>query len=201
MRTFTFLMIILLGILCIALTYRKNKTIFKIFGASILILLIFVIGFSSFNEKVIYTAPTQTQVNEFITKKSLKVLSVKEADNFTIILYENGNGYGEYVISVNQNDELIIDGVAVGGSDTAVSIGHVTTGKIPYITVVIHDEDILKKSNEIEITLKDGTVLKDNAIKKGTIILHHKETDKEQIPYEKLIIYDKDMNELYKQQQ
>jgi len=199
MRTFTFLLIILLGILSIALTYRKNKTIFT-FVASLLILLIFIIGFSSFNEKVIYTAPTLNQVDEFITKKSLKVLSVKEADNFTIILYENGKGYGEYVVSVNQNNELIADGVVVGGGDKAVSIGHTTTGKIPYITVVIHDEDILKKANEIEVTLKDGTVLKDNAIKKGTIILHHKETDKEQIPYEEINIYDKDMNELYKQQ-
>lgn len=199
MRKITFLMITILCILLIAFVSRKNKNTFRIFGVLFLVLLIFIIGFSSFNKKIIYTAPTLSQVNEYIAKKSIYVLSIKETENFTVILFENGQKYGYYILSNDQNNELYVDGVTTGGHQMPVFISVTNTGKTPFVTVIINNEDILRKASSIELSFKDGSKITEKILSKGTIVTYHNEKDNEQMPYEKLIIYDKDMKKLYEQ--
>jgi hypothetical protein len=128
----------------------------------VLFVLVFAImnTFTSCMGKTKYSALTITQVNEFISKNSINTLAIKETNDFTIVLYQNENNYGHYVLYQDQKKQLYNGGVnAVGSTKVSpVSLGGVASGKIPFVTVIINDEEMLKNAKEIEITFKDGTV-------------------------------------------
>lgn len=192
MKTALILLITLFGILFIMSRNKKNNLV-KIIGVIFLVLLIFKINISSSYEKVTYTAPSLTQVNEFISEKSIDVLSLKETEDFTIILFK----YGYYILSNNQNNTLIADGVKTSGYDKPVYINGANTEKTSFVTVIINNADILKKAREIELSFKDGTKVTEKIFGKGTIVTFHKSSDNKAMPYEKLTINDKDMAKLY----
>lgn len=41
-----------------------------------------------------------------------------------------------------------------------MSLGGVASGKTPFVTIIINDEKMLQNAKEIEITFKDGTIVK-----------------------------------------
>lgn len=64
-----------------------------------------LIGFftsCSNNTTIKYSAPTKSQVNEFISNNSINALSIKETSDFTIVLFQNGQEYGHYVLYKDQ---------------------------------------------------------------------------------------------------
>ncbi|RXI47286.1 hypothetical protein DP145_03510 [Clostridium tetani] len=165
----------------------------------IIILAIIFTSCSGENEKIKYSAPTTSQVNEFISKNSLNVLSIKETSDFTIVLYQNDNSYGHYVLYKDQKNQLYSPGVKVDGNpkESKVSLGGVASGNTPFVTIIINDKDILQKAKEVKITFTDGTVVSEEILGEGTIVLNHNEINKEPLSYTELIIYDKDMIKLY----
>ena len=78
-------------------------------------------------------------------------------------------------------------------------VGGVASGRIPFVTVIINDADILKKAKEIEVTFEDGGISKEEVIGNGTIITYKNEKNEKAISYTKLVIYDKEMKILYEQ--
>ncbi|WP_055668594.1 hypothetical protein [Desnuesiella massiliensis] len=78
-----------------------------------------------------------------------------------------------------------------------VSLGGVASGKIPFVTVIINDEEMLQKAKEVEITFEDGAIIKERISGKGTIVLYENKLNNEPMSYRKLIIYGKDMTKLY----
>ncbi len=192
MKTTLVLLIALLGISLIVSWNKKNNLI-KIIGVVFLVLLIFKINVSFYNTKLALTAPALTQVNEFISEKSIDVLSLKDTEEFTVILFE----YGYYILSNNQNNTLMSDGVKTSGRDKQVYIDGADTQKTSFVTLIINDADILKKADQVELTFKDGTKVAEKISGKGTIVTYHKISNNEAMPYEKLTIYGNDMAELY----
>lgn len=165
-----------------------------------LFMFIIIIILTSCTRKITHSsAPTMSQVNEFISKNSINALSIKETSDFTIILYESELEFGHYVLYIGQNNKLSSSYVRATGhsKSSLVSLGGVASGKTPFVTVIINDEAMLQKAKEIEITFLDGTVVREPISCKGTIVLHHNEENKEPASYLKLIIYDKDMSKLY----
>lgn len=164
-----------------------------------MIIVVIIFTSCSGSGKVEYSAPSTSQVNEFISKNSVNALSIKEANDFTIVLFENGQEQGHYVLYKNQNNELISSSVKGVGNlrENPVSVGGVASGKTPFVTVIFNDEDMLLNAKEIEITFKDGNVVKEMISGKGTIVLHANEANKEPVTYTKLVIYDKAMKKLY----
>lgn len=174
---------------------KKNVLFLFIF------MFIITIVFIHYTGKEKYSPPTISEVNEFVSKNSINALSIKETNEFTIVLFENVQEYGHYILYKNQKNKLYSGCVKAGrdSKENTVSLGGVASGKIPFVTVIINDEDMLQKAKKIEITFKDGTVVNEMISGKGTIVLHHNEINKEPMSYIKLIIYDKDMTKLYEQ--
>jgi hypothetical protein len=75
--------------------------------------------------------------------------------------------------------------------------GGVASGKIPFVTVIINDADILEKAKEIEVIFADGGVVKEEVTGKGTIITYKNEKNEKPISYTKFVIYDKERKKLY----
>jgi hypothetical protein len=166
-----------------------------------LLLLIFIIiaVFTSCNDKLIYSAPSTSQVQDFISKNSINTVGIKELSDFTVILFEDRDGYGHCTLYKDQNNKLYNGRVSASGNlKQPVLLGGVTSGKEPFVTVIISDEDMLQKAKEIEVTLDDGAILKENVSGKGTVVSYYnKLSNKKPMNYIRLIIYDKDMNKLY----
>lgn len=164
--------------------------------------LIVLIIFTLYNfdrNKVTYSAPTQEQVNNFISRNTINALTITKTSDFSIVLFENKAVYGHYVLYQDQNNKLYDSFVKANADpkDNAVSLGGVASGKIPFVTVIINDEDILKKAKNIEITFADGGVVNEVISGKGTIVLYKNEKNDKPMTYIKLVIYDKDKNILY----
>lgn len=77
----------------------------------VLFILVFtvMVAITSCMEKIKYSAPTITQVNEFISKNSINTLDIKETNDFTIVLYQNENNYGHYVLYQDQKNNYIME--------------------------------------------------------------------------------------------
>ncbi|ABR46367.1 hypothetical protein Amet_0128 [Alkaliphilus metalliredigens QYMF] len=157
--------------------------------------------FAACGEKLQYSVPSLEQVNEFISDNSVNALAIKEAEDFTIVLYENENGFGHYVLHRDQNNKLY-DGkvIAMRHKDyqqNTLSLGGVASGKNPFVTVIINDDNVLDKATELEILFTDGVKVKEPIDNKGIIIIHTNNESDKIINYLKVTIYDSDMNILY----
>lgn len=173
----------------------NKKIIIPLF---LLILINLLSSCSSKNPSMKYSVPTKSQVNEFISKNSINALSIKETSDFTIVLFQDGQENGHYILYKDQNNELYSPWVKGIGNpkENPVFLGGVASGKIPFVTVIINDTDILRKAKEIEVTFADGGVAKEEVTGKGTIITYHNEKNEKAVSYTKLVIYDKNMKEL-----
>jgi hypothetical protein len=165
----------------------------------ILVVLILFILYIGDRNKITYSSPTQEQVNGFISKNRINALTVKETDDFCIVLFENNAKYGHYVLYQDQNNKLFDVCVKANNNslEYLVSLGGVASGKIPFVTVIINNEDMLKKAKEIEVTFADGGVVCEGIDGKGIIVLYKNEKNVKPMTYIKLVIYDKDKNILY----
>lgn len=165
------------------------------------IILIGVFTSCSSNSSIQYSAPTKSQVSEFISKNSINAISIKETSDFTIVLFQNEQENGHYILYKDQNNKLYSPWVKGIGNpkESTVILGGVASGKIPFVTVIINDADILEKAKEIEVTFEDGGLSKEEVISKGTIMTYNNEKNEKAISYTKLVIYDKEMKKLYEQ--
>lgn len=164
----------------------------------ILVVIILILGISSCAKKIIYSAPTQDEVDTFISEKSLNVLAVKEAEEFTIILFQNGLNSGHYILYRDQYDKLynsFLQGISQG--DNPIIAGGVASGKEPFVTVIINDEEILKEASYVEVTFDDGNTVRQEIDGKGVILAYSNKKNDKAISYNNLKIYDNDTNLLY----
>lgn len=158
-----------------------------------------LLHFEAERNKVIYSAPTIKQVNEFITTNSINAVAIKDASDFTIVLFTNTASWGHYILYQDQYGKLYDSWVKANGiiQDNPVSLGGVASGKSPFVTIIINDEEILKNATETEVTFKDGTIINEDIVGKGTVVLINNDNNKKPVTYSKLIIYDKDKKILY----
>lgn len=171
----------------------NRKQVLYLFIAAITII------FSSCTGKAKYSLPTISEVNNFIAKNSINELSTKHTKDFAVVLFENRKEYGHYVLHKDQKNELHSNWAkAVDNTkENPVSLGGVASGKTPFVTVIINDEEMLQKAKEVEITFEDGALVKERISGKGTIVLYESKLNNELMSYRKLIIYGKDMTKLY----
>lgn len=164
-----------------------------------LLIAIIAMVFSSCTGKAKYSPPTISEVNNFIAKNSINELSTKLTKDFAIVLFGNGQERGHYVLYKDQKNEIYSQWVKSFGNskEHPVSLGGVASGKTPFVTVIINDEEISEKAEEVEITFEDGAVVKERISGKGTIVLYESKLNNEPMSYRKLIIYGKDMTKLY----
>jgi hypothetical protein len=149
--------------------------------------------------KQTYSAPTKEQVTQFISENAINPLLIKETTACSIILFENQTEYGHYVLYQDQNHKLYHAEVVASGdsNENQVLLGGVASGKVPFITAIINDEELLKKAKEIEVTFADQTVVNEKITNKANIILYKNEKNIKPMHYIKIVIYDKDRNALY----
>lgn len=181
-----------------------KKSIFrkKVLTAALAVTCTIAIIFCYYEKsKITYSAPTKEQVNEFISKNSFNAVTIKETRDFSIVLFGNEAAYGHYVLYQDQNNKLHSEEVIASGytKDRLLSLGGVASGKTPFITVIINDEEVLKKAKEVEITFDDGTVVSEEITDKGVVVLYKNEKNENPKTNIYLKIYDKDRNILYEE--
>jgi hypothetical protein len=166
-----------------------------------LLLTIVLVAFCACSEKLVYSVPTQDQLDKFILDNSINVIETKQAEEFTIILFQNDRKYGHYILQKDQNNKLYHGSMnaALGGDYHPISTGGIATGKEPFVTVIFNDEDMQKKAKYIELTLYDGDTIKEEVVGKGVILIISNIKLDKPFSYLKLAIYDKDSNLLYEQ--
>ncbi len=170
------------------------------FSIILIVLAIFILlHFEAERNKVIYSAPTIEQVKEFIAANSINAVAMKDAPDFTIVLFSNKTSWGHYILYQDQYGKLYNSWVKANGSiqDNPVSLGGVASGKTPFVTIIINDEEILKNASETEVTFRDGTIINEEIDGKGTVVLKNNENIEKPVTYRKLIIYDKNKQILY----
>lgn len=144
--------------------------------------------------------PSIEQINDFIVDESINVIAIKEASNFTVLLYQNETSYGHYVLYVDQNDQLVSSNLnATGTMEKNVLLGGIATGSTPFVTIIINDDFLLQKANKIRVTFEDDTDFLESINDKGIIVLYHNQENKESVSYKEIIIYDENLSILYEQ--
>lgn len=171
----------------------------KYFLISLIFIIIFIL--TSCSQKLIYSKLSMSQINKFIAENNINALDIKDTNDFSIVLFENGQEQGEYTLYKDQNGKLYnscVKGIfSQNIKETPVSTGGVASGKIPFATVIINDEVILKEAKELEVTFEDGNVIKERINGKGTIILYENQQNTKPISFTKITIYDKDIKKIY----
>lgn len=102
-----------------------------------LVVVILFISYSSDRNKITYSAPTQEQVNDFISNNTINAICIKETSDFSVVLFENKAEYGHFILYQDQNNKLYHSLVKANGNpkENPVSLGGVASGKTPFVTV------------------------------------------------------------------
>ena len=169
---------------------KKNIIIMTILFVSVMVV--------SCSNKRVYSKPTLGQVNDFITQESIKVEAIKEASEFTIILYQDNNISGHYILYQDQDGKLYsgkVEGISKGINP--VCLGGVATGKEPFVTIIINDEVIFNQASYLEVTFDDGNVVKEEIENRGIVVVYKNHDSTKAISYTKIAIYDEDDSIIY----
>lgn len=164
----------------------------------ITLIVIISVGFVACAKKPIYSAPTKSQVNDLIIRESINVKAIKEAKDFTVILYQNEDRYGHYIISQNQEGRLSTSSLSVLSEEMGrVYLGGVASGKETFVTIIINDEQLYRQAKYLEVILDDERVFKQEIKDKGIVILYNNVDNKDAISDKRVVIYDKDDKIIY----
>lgn len=164
----------------------------------VLILAVTSITILSCSRKVVYSKPTMSQVNDFVDQETIKVKAIKETSDFMIILFQDNNISGHYSLYQDQDGKLYnskVEGASRGVNP--VCLGGVATGREPFVTVIINDDEIYNQANYLEVTFSDGNVIKESVEKRGIVVVYPKDDNKGAIYYSSIVIYDKDNKAIY----
>ncbi|MCX9011563.1 MAG: hypothetical protein OIN66_10640 [Candidatus Methanoperedens sp.] len=94
-----------------------------------------------------YKTLSESQIDQFLAGKNVTPLAIRTIENSTVVLYETKLEMGIYRLSIDENDKMSLTQISWQNNSafTPVSIGGTATG-IPFVTVIINDEQILKKA-------------------------------------------------------
>jgi hypothetical protein len=103
------------------------------------------------------TSLNDTQVEEFIKSHHLNVTAKQVIGNkFTVIMFENANNMGFYTAYIQDGEIESSSVISDNNTDTSpISTGGVATG-VPFVTISINDEDLIKNAYKIKIVWDDG---------------------------------------------
>lgn len=147
---------------------------------------------------------TVEQVNEYVKNKKVIPLSVKNINNYTIILYQTKDFMGYYVLSSAKDGSIKYENGSLGKDNshiTPVSVGlggRSVLDQVEYdfAWIIINDNELLKKAYSITLTLNNGTKTTEFIDNKKGIILENPKGISRAI---RLNIYDKNKQNLYVQ--
>lgn len=148
---------------------------------------------------------TVEQVNKYLENKKVECLSVKNINNYTVILYQKKDFTGYYILSSSKDGKLKYENGSTGKDKaymTPVAIG-LGGGSVldqedyDFAWIIINDNEMLKKAYSIALMLNDGTTITESINnQKGLII----ENPKGMSGAIRLNIYDKNKQSLYTQE-
>ncbi len=103
------------------------------------------------------TLLNDTQLEEFIRSHQLNVTAKQVIGNkLTVIMFENANNMGFYTAYIQDGEIVSSSVISDNNTDTSpISTGGVNTG-VPFVTISINDEELIKNSYEIKIVWDDG---------------------------------------------
>lgn len=130
---------------------------------------------------------TYQEVNKFIADNYLQALDFKLVGDIAIILFEDEVRTGYYLLYKNE-DNTLKSKLAFGLSDsTQPVIIYASSSAIPFVSLIIKDNDLLESAHSVEIVLENQTTIKDQISNKGIIIPYDKQ---DFTSYSNVIIYD-----------
>ena len=104
-------------------------------------------------EPINFRAPDLKELQDFSKDEGVTPIVDTILDDSIVLLYEKGDTFGYYVLSVQEpNGELIVpSNVSVAKSDQPILIIQHMTGDQPFMAVVIQDATLLAETTAIEV--------------------------------------------------
>lgn len=139
------------------------------------------------NEQIIYSAPTNVQITDYIYSNSLDIQDSVWIKDAAIILLENS-----LITLYTDEHEKVYDHKLSWGSNATEPV--IVGNGVPYVAIILNDKLLSLGAERILITYTNGKpYLRGITKKKGYLISN---TESNEI--DNIIIFDKDCNELYK---
>lgn len=124
----------------------------------------------------------------------MQALDFKLVGDIAIILFEDEVRTGYYLLYKNE-DNTLKSKLAFGLSDsTQPVIIYASSSAIPFVSLIIKDNDLLESAHSVEIVLENQTKIKAQISNKGIIIPYDKQ---DSMSYSNVIIYDEYDNMIY----
>lgn len=151
---------------------------------------LFISGCLASNQKE-DTALTEADVEEYIQHKDMKPMAVEQLTNMTVMLFEDGI----YYVSKNEEDQIKETMTYINQhSDNKITVAMEDIGS-PHVYLMIHDNDLRKKAEKIQVDFIDGNSLEQTVKdEEGFIFFYNKNEEDAEVEQE-LILYMYDENE------
>ncbi|MED3554106.1 hypothetical protein [Cytobacillus praedii] len=103
------------------------------------------------------TSLSDRELEEFIKSHDLNVTAKQVIGNkFTVIMFENANNMGFYTAYLQDGEIKSSSVISDNNTDTSpISMGGVATG-VPFVTISINNEELIKNTHKIKIVWDDG---------------------------------------------
>lgn len=99
-----------------------------------------------------YKPLSENQIQQFLTEKNVTPLAIRTVENSTVILYETIWETGFYSLSVDENGKMSVTHTTPG-YDPSSPVSISCTASL--VTVVINDNEILKKAYKVTAVYED----------------------------------------------
>jgi hypothetical protein len=172
---------------------------FKKSGISFLMLLVlFILIFNSCSQIAPYPLPSKKQIDYFIQENNITPLDIKNTNKFTVVLFENDNLQGYYILSVDNKNKLQSRRVAKSFNKGQLNLNTISVEGVPeetaFVTVIINEDSYIPRAHKIEIKMPNGVKVTEKVKGKGTIVLCPGKKSEKSI---EVILYDNEMHNFY----
>jgi len=104
-------------------------------------------------ESISFRPPNLNELQDFSKDEGVTPIVDKLLDDSIVLLYEKGDTFGYYVLSVQEPDGALVESsnVSVAKSDQPILIIQQISGDQPFMAVVIQDATLLAETTAIEV--------------------------------------------------
>lgn len=140
---------------------------------------------------------TQQEVDDYIADQNIDTLAVEFInEDFVVVLYQQGSSSGFHMLYKDKEGNIqdpSVHGVDSGSAPVQLS-GSAT--RYPFVTVIVNDDTMIESTDSIEVTFKDGRVVRRKFMGRGAIIPYGTEIEGN-MSSSSVVLYDAENREVY----
>ncbi|MCU6713065.1 hypothetical protein M6D81_30635 [Paenibacillus sp. J5C_2022] len=162
----------------------------------ILVAFLFVLIFTTVSCSNSGPKLTEQEVYQYIEEHNINKVDIEAIEETYVVLFKEQSTAGYHLLYKNKDNH--IQDQMLFSSRTISNTLHIagSSTRLPFVTVIINDENIKKKSKIVEVNFQDGKIVKKELVGDG-VIIPYGEVTKGNISYSNIIVYDEEENVIY----